>query len=231
MPQESQGNASRRTGLLVCLAFISLAVLLAFDPLPFHSPIALPAVVPAWATDTSTVRHPSTKPEYQAGVYTFRCSECHGLFPPPAQNTTRTVTQHQEVLLKHGINTWCLSCHHPTSRDAFVGDRGEEIPWDQPQLLCSKCHGPVYRDWQHGAHGRTNGSWDESSGKQTRRKCIECHDPHQPPFPPMHPAPGPNTLRMGPQGGPRDHEVRNPLTVYERLRAEGTPSGESEGGH
>ena len=177
------------------------------------------------------MRHPSEKPEYQAGVYTFRCSECHGLFPPPAQNTTRTVTQHQEVLLKHGINTWCLSCHHPTSRDAFVGDRGEEIPWDQPQLLCSKCHGPVYRDWQHGAHGRTNGSWDESSGEQTRRKCIECHDPHQPPFPPMHPAPGPNTLRMGPQGGPRDHGVRNPLKVYERLEAETTPSGESEGGH
>ena len=66
---------------------------------------------------------------------------------------------------------------------------GGEIPWDQPQLLCAKCHGPVYRDWQHGSHGRTNGYWDASRGKQTRRKCIECHDPHRPPFPALQPAP------------------------------------------
>jgi hypothetical protein len=214
MPHEAQASANCRTGLLVSIALFLFAFLLAFDPLPFSSPVAQPTVVPAWATDTSPVRSPKLQPEYQAGVYSFRCSDCHKLFPPPAQDTTRTVTQHREVLLKHGINTWCLSCHHPENRDAFVDDRGGEISWDQPQKLCSKCHGPVYRDWQHGSHGRTNGYWDKAQGEQTRRKCIECHDPHQPPFPPMRPAPGPNTLRMGPQGGERHSEGHNPLKVH-----------------
>jgi predicted CXXCH cytochrome family protein len=81
---------------------------------------------------------------------------------------------------------------------------GQAIPYDQPQLLCAKCHGPVYRDWQHGSHGRTNGYWNASMGPMERRKCTECHDPHQPPFPPMTPAPGPHTLRMGNQS-PAEH--------------------------
>lgn len=216
MSPESQANTNRRTGLAVCVALFLFVLVFLFDPVPFRSPVAPPTVVPAWATDASPVRHPKLTPEYQAGVYSFRCSECHKLFPPRAHDTVRTVAQHQEILLKHGINTWCLSCHHPENRDAFVDDRGEEIAWDQPQKLCSKCHGPVYRDWQHGSHGRTNGYWDKSQGKQTRRKCIECHDPHQPPFPPMHPAPGPNTLRMGSQGHEQRHEVRNPLKVVGR---------------
>ena len=131
--------------------------------------------------------------------------------------------------MKHGLNTWCLSCHHSENRDAFVDDRGEEIPWDQPQLLCAKCHGPVFRDWQHGAHGRTNGYWDKSQGEQTRRKCIECHDPHQPPFPPMRPAPGPNTLRMGPQGDEIHTEVRNPLKVAGRGSSPANAAGHEEG--
>jgi hypothetical protein len=213
MSQDAQPGAMSRTGLLVCVALLVFALILAFNPLPFQSPVSQATPVPAWATDISPVRHPELKPEYQAGVFSFRCSDCHKILPPRAHDTVRTVAQHQEVVLKHGLNTWCLSCHHPENRDAFVDDRGEEIPWDQPQLLCAKCHGPVYRDWEHGAHGRTNGYWDKGQGEQTRRKCIECHDPHQPPFPPMRPAPGPNTLRMGPQGGEIHSEVRNPLKV------------------
>jgi hypothetical protein len=93
---------------------------------------------------------------------------------------------------------------------------GTEIPFDQPQLLCANCHGPVYRDWQHGSHGRSNGYWDASRGPMTRRKCIECHDPHQPPFPPMKPAPPPNTLRLVEMAPPEHVPAESPLRVYER---------------
>ncbi len=213
MSQEAQTSAVHRTGLWVCVALFVFAVIVVLDPLPFHSPVDQPTAVPAWASDTSPIRPAKLAAEYQAGVFAYKCSDCHDILPPRAQDTVRTLAQHQEILLKHGLNTWCLSCHHSENRDAFVDDRGGEIPWDQPQLLCAKCHGPVYRDWQHGAHGRTNGYWDTSQGEQTRRKCIECHDPHQPPFPPMHPAPGPNTLRMGPQDAATHSDIDNPLKV------------------
>jgi hypothetical protein len=191
---------------------IILAVVLVSDPWPADNPIVSATLIPAWATDTTPVRQPALVPEYAHAGYTFRCSDCHRILPSPPE-TDRRLTQHTEVVLKHGINTRCLNCHHPDNRDAFVADDGGEIPWSQPQLLCAKCHGPVYRDWQHGAHGRSNGYWDTTQGPQTRRKCIECHDPHQPPFPPMPPAPAPHTLRMGPQGQPRHHEAHDPLRI------------------
>jgi hypothetical protein len=188
------------------------AVLLALDPLPFTSFVSVATQVPAWATDPTPVRRPSLEPEYDVAVYTYRCSECHRIIPSP-ETTYRTLTQHREIDLQHGINTHCFNCHHPINRDAFVDDVGNEIPWNQPQLVCAKCHGPVYRDWQHGSHGRTNGYWDTSRGPQIRRKCIECHDPHHPPFPSMKPAPAPQTLRMGPQDHGEHSEERDPLRI------------------
>lgn len=231
MSQEAQAIAISRAGLSVCIAFFAFAATLAFNPLPFHSPVAAPSAVTSWATDPSPVRQVKLTPEYQAGVFSFRCSDCHKIFPPRANDTVRTVAQHQEIVLRHGTNTWCLSCHHAANRDAFVDDRGGEIPWDQPQLLCSKCHGPVYRDWQHGAHGRSNGYWDKARGEQTRLKCIECHHPHQPPFPPMHPAPGPNTLRMGPQDSESHRKERNPLQLSRHMDVESRHGAGLEEGH
>jgi hypothetical protein len=220
MSQEARAIAISKTGLSVCMTLFVFALVLALNPLPFATPVTDRAVIPAWATDTTPVRQPKLTPEYRSGVFTYSCSDCHKILPPWAQATVRTAVQHQEIVLDHGINTWCLSCHHPENRDAFVDDRGGEIPWDQPQRLCRKCHGPVFRDWQNGAHGRTNGYWNKAQGEQSRRKCIECHDPHQPPFPAMHPAPGPSTLRMGPQDGAGHGEATNPLQVRDRSAAD-----------
>ena len=128
----------------------------------------------------------------------------------------RTLMEHREIVLRHGINDRCLNCHHPDGRDAFVDGQGREIPYDQPQLLCAKCHGPVYRDWQRGVHGRSNGYWDTARGPMTRKKCIECHDPHQPPFPPMRPAPPPNTLRMGSRSPAEREFTENPLRIHDQ---------------
>jgi hypothetical protein len=210
-------TARNGRALLVPLTFFSLGALLLVNPFRFTSPVPPATVVPEWATDIATVRHPSLRPEIKLAGYTYRCSECHNLFESPPE-TTRTLTQHTDIHLKHGINTRCFNCHHRTNRDAFVDDWGREIPYDQPPLVCAKCHGPVYRDWTHGSHGRTNGYWDTKKGPMERRKCIECHDPHEPPFPPMKPAPPPNTLRMGNQEFPAEHAgVTDPLRIYRRM--------------
>lgn len=202
--------------IIVPLILFALAVALLAGPWRFVDPSPPSAVVPAWATDTTPIRRPTLKPEIKLVGYTYKCSDCHRLFESPAE-TTRSLTQHRDVVLEHGINTRCFNCHHLTNRDAYVDDWGREIPADQPQMLCAKCHGPVYRDWLKGAHGRTNGYWDTSLGVQTRRKCIECHDPHRPPFPPLKPAPPPNTLRMGDQEFPPEHEtIADPLRIYHR---------------
>jgi hypothetical protein len=200
--------------LIIAAVFVGLAGLLAAEPWRFERPYAEAAHVPAWAADMAPVRRPVLRPETQLAGFTYRCSECHNLFPSPPE-TVRTLTQHTNIVLKHGINTRCFNCHHLTNRDAFVDDWGREIPYDQPQLVCAKCHGPVYRDWLHGSHGRVNGYWDATKGPAQRRKCVECHDPHEPPFPPMKPAPPPMTLRMGEQNFPPEHGgVVDPLRVY-----------------
>lgn len=124
----------------------------------------------------------------------YRCNDCHRHILSPAE-TDRRLTQHTEIALAHGINTRCFNCHNPENRNVFAGDGTETIPYDQPQRLCAKCHGPVYRDWLHGSHGRTNGYWNTSLGPLIRRKCVECHDPHAPTFKPLPPAPPPQFLR------------------------------------
>lgn len=41
--------------------------------------------------------------------------------------------------------------------------------------MCAKCHGPRYREWQQGAHGRSNGYWDNTRGESRRLGRTECH--------------------------------------------------------
>jgi hypothetical protein len=212
MVRQAESAATSIGSFWVPLVLIASAVVLALDPLPFKSPVASPTEVPTWAVDMTPVRQPNLRPEYKVAVFTYRCSDCHNIIPSPEERY-HTPTQHKEVVLRHGINNSCFNCHHRTHRDAFVDDLGNQIPWNQPQLVCAKCHGPVYRDWQHGSHGRTNGYWDTSRGPQTRRKCIECHDPHHPPFPAMRAAPAPRTLRAGPGDDETHLREHDPLRL------------------
>ena len=80
---------------------------------------------------------------------------CHnGTFPPfPETKDPRLLTMHQDIVpdsldLQHGRGAiWCLDCHHTTVRNKLVDNFGNEISFNQPQKLCGKCHGPVYRDF------------------------------------------------------------------------------------
>jgi len=212
----------RLRAVLVPLVFFGVAAFLWAGEWTFQSPITAPPPTPAWATDIATVRHPNLHHEIKIGDYTFQCSTCHRVFPTRT-TTGRTLTQHRDIKLEHGINDRCLNCHNRDDRNAFVTDDGGTIPFDQPQLLCARCHGPVYRDWQAGVHGREDGYWDRTRGRLERRLCTECHDPHIPPFPPMTPAPPPHTLRMGtPVAEPAEPPAAtNPLLIYRQLPSVG----------
>jgi hypothetical protein len=254
MRQNFDPSARKSSAPWVSGALLVLALALAFGPVRYENIVSEPTEVPAGATDTSTVWQPRPKPEALVGLDYHRCSLCHdSKRPPPSAAGKPTAeasktaqfpeillwhpkgrhvtchdeekpTKHAEVALEHGMNTNCFNCHHPTNRDAFVDEFGREIPWDQPQLMCGKCHGLVYRDWQHGAHGRVNGYWDQTAGAQTRVKCIACHRPHHPPFPPMEPAPGPNTLRTGPEDHGVHAKEHNPLRLRVGSTSERTDS-------
>ncbi|MBU0638721.1 MAG: hypothetical protein KKB50_07645 [Planctomycetes bacterium] len=198
----------------------------------FTSPVPPATPVAAWVVDTSTVRRPALAPETRIGAFRYRCNDCHRLFTsPPTAGTGRSLRQHRHIVLKHGLNDNCFNCHSRKNRDVYISSAGAPIPADQPQLLCAQCHGPVYRDWLQGVHGRSDGYWNKRLGPLERKTCVECHDPHVPPFPPMRPAPGPSTLRMGDPAFRPSHApeaTANPLLIYRQTPAHRAPAPTTE---
>lgn len=71
--------------------------------------------------------------------------------------------------------------------------------------LCGQCHGLQRRDYAHGAHGGMNGYWDLHAGPRTRNHCVHCHDPHQPKYPRLLPAPPPRDRFFGRQAKEGGH--------------------------
>jgi hypothetical protein len=141
--------------------------------------------------------------------WTYNCMECHKLFPAN-WHYDRPLNEHKDVVLDHGNNRYCLNCHHPTNRNAFVDYDGGEIAQADVVQLCARCHGTIYRDWQAGVHGRGNGFWNAELGGKTKLRCIQCHDPHSPKFKPMKPLPPlqyPLRAAHPPKGGEPQQEA------------------------
>lgn len=158
-------------------------------PLVFRPPAAQPPVGLASDTHLDTAPPRATKGlDLVRGNWTYNCMECHTLLPA-RWHYDRPMVQHEDIHLDHGNNRFCLNCHHPKNRNAFVDYDGTEIPQAQVVQLCAKCHGTIYRDWEAGVHGRQNGHWNPSMGEQTKLRCIQCHDPHSPKFKEMKPLP------------------------------------------
>jgi hypothetical protein len=159
--------------------------------------------------------------------------DCHSLFPP-REETPEHLLQHGHIVLDHGINDRCRNCHDPNDRNKLILHGGQVIGYSEVVRLCSKCHGPTYRDWQKGVHGRANGYWDTSRGPRHRLKCIQCHDPHAPYSPamdPLKPLPGPDTLRMrAAHGPPEQAESEDQLGHWRHIRARPQPTGVSRSG-
>lgn len=151
------------------------------------------------------------EPEFVNGGFAHLCNDCHRHFdsPPTLPRERRTMVQHTNIALDHGMNDRCFNCHDQKDRTRLALHDGTTLPFDEAPRLCAQCHGTLYRDWQHGMHGKTLGSWIASSGKQRRLHCNECHDPHAPAYPKLAPLPGPHTLRMGDQSERAAHSTRH----------------------
>lgn len=139
--------------------------------------------------------------EAEGTYFEWMCLECHNGFGGPGRHeepeANPDVAEHrfiQENLDHGGLS--CLNCHHPANRIFYVGRDGSEIPTEDPDRLCAKCHAPIHKDWASGLHGRRNGYWDPAKGPRTQLSCIQCHDVHIPKAPTMKPDPAPARSRL-----------------------------------
>jgi hypothetical protein len=128
--------------------------------------------------------------------WAYNCMQCHKLLTA-RWHYDRPLNEHKDIEFEHGNNRFCLNCHHPTNRNAFVDYDGSEIAQKDVVQLCAKCHGTIYRDWNAGVHGRENGFWQTALGEKAKLRCIQCHDPHSPKFKSVKPLP---PLRYPPRG-------------------------------
>jgi len=122
----------------------------------------------------------------QLNLYPVCGVACHnGSFPAPveADAPPRKLTMHMDLVpdsmnLQHGNGgVWCLDCHDAKTRNKLVDNAGNLVDFNQPQQLCGKCHGQVYRRWREGLHGKRIGEW-AADGKKRWFVCTECHNPH-----------------------------------------------------
>jgi len=181
---------------LIPLVFLALMGWFLFGSADPHVPLRAYEVVTPEMVEVTTLRQPMQgEPTIEVAGMEKTCQECHSIFESNPRPTDSLV-QHQHILLEHGTNDACLNCHDDDDRGRLVLRDGETVAFADSAQLCAQCHGPTYRDWQLGAHGRTNGFWDREAGSQERQMCVACHDPHAPAFPQLAPLPGPNTLRF-----------------------------------
>jgi predicted CXXCH cytochrome family protein len=105
--------------------------------------------------------------------------------------------EHGDLVMRHGRNNrndLCFNCHDSDKIDTLRTRDGRQLKVEASTQLCGSCHGPTYRDWEIGIHGRKSGYWDKRLGAAVRQDCTSCHDPHSPAFPSLTPGPGPNPL-------------------------------------
>jgi len=132
----------------------------------------------------------------------FDCYVCHEKNKAPtirydAEGMIIIPSEHKDIVMGHGThgrNNNCFNCHNEMKLDTLQTRDGRELKITDSPSLCGSCHGPTFRDWERGVHGRTGGFWNARLGEMTFKPCTACHDPHHPKFPGRKPAPGPNPL-------------------------------------
>jgi len=142
--------------------------------------------------------------EAKADLSEFDCYICHekGKPPPLRFDTSQNLiipTEHSNITMQHGRhnrNNNCFNCHDEHNLELLQTRDGHEVKLAESPPLCGSCHGPTYRDWEAGVHGRTGGYWDRALGEFKRQICVDCHNPHQPKIPPRKAAPGPHPLHQ-----------------------------------
>ncbi len=152
---------------------------------------------------------PVGPPDIHGNPSVVPCVTCHDGSPDasaPLPTVARGIAgPHVGLAVEHGTLT-CGACHHPTDRAALRLADGRAIPLEEAMTLCTQCHGPQGRSYEHGAHGGMRGHWDLSRGPRTKNHCVACHDPHGPAFGSFMPMPGPRDRFMPAPRGADDHE-------------------------
>lgn len=129
----------------------------------------------------------------------MNCAACHDAaekvelkFDP--EGKTIIPAAHANDLPRHGQsigNDHCFNCHDPANLAELHTPGGKKLKLTEGTLLCASCHGPSYRNWGTGVHGRLNGFWDAKLGPVERKECTSCHDPHAPAIRSLKPLPPP----------------------------------------
>ena len=192
-------------GLVVVFLGLSAAFLLNLwghlSPLP-----SIPLVDSAFTSNRTVRVTYADLVRNKADLSDFDCYACHERNTPPPlrfddQHNLIIPKEHENIVMGHGRhnrNNLCFNCHDEHNLELFQTRDGRQLKLADSTPLCGSCHGPTYRDWEAGVHGRTSGYWQRELGSITRVDCVSCHNPHSPRFPTMHPAPGPHPLRMKP---------------------------------
>ncbi len=193
------------TGVLivVTLAFLALAAGFYLD-LWGHPVLGRPiALVDTNFISTATARM-SVADLIRSGGDTssLDCYGCHEKNKPlklkmDAEGNVIVPKEHDDIVMGHGRhhrNNNCFNCHDETNLELLQTRDGRHLKIEESPALCGSCHGPTYRDWEAGVHGRTSGYWNRNLGPIERKVCTSCHNPHSPPFPSRQPAPGPHPL-------------------------------------
>lgn len=139
----------------------------------------------------------------KADLDAFDCYSCHEQgkkqeLKYDAKNQLVIPDEHSDIVMGHGThgrNNNCFNCHNDTNLLRLQARDGHDLKFEESTMLCGSCHGPTYRDWEAGLHGRTSGYWDRTRGSFKKQDCVNCHNPHSPKFPGRKPAPAPNHLR------------------------------------
>ena len=197
--------AANKSVVLIGLTVVFLGLAIAFYFDLWGRPVALAPIPPTAPdfTNTATVRMSAAELVRTGGDTSgMACYSCHDEKKPVVVHldTNGTVIlpeEHRDLVLKHGRgnrNDHCFNCHDQKNLELLRSRDGTALKLTESSRLCGSCHGPTYRDWETGIHGRASGFWDRKRGKVVRQDCTDCHDPHAPAFPSMKPGPGPNVL-------------------------------------
>ncbi len=161
------------------------------------------ALVDPQFTNTATVRMSAGELIASGGDASgLDCYACHEKGKPlklefDAESNIVLAKEHSDIHMGHGRhkrNNNCFNCHDETNLEFLQTRDGHQVKLVDSPALCGSCHGPTYRDWEAGVHGRTSGYWKRDLGAIDRKVCTSCHDPHSPAFPGREPAPGPHLL-------------------------------------
>lgn len=150
-------------------------------------PVVIRKPTPPAGVDTGRV-------DYHGNAVRLECRSCHDVRSPNTKTAASANLKqfHQGLVFNHG-KLACAACHNP--KDGYttlhLAD-GSSVTYADTMQLCAQCHGPQFRDYEHGTHGGMTGYWDLTKGPRQRNHCVDCHDPHSPQYPMVHPAPGPN---------------------------------------